>query len=38
VMMAFCPSGILGLIERVLKAAFRSGGTAPALHAEGIGP
>ena len=38
VMMAFCPSGILGLIERVLKAAFRSGGTAPALRAEGIGP
>jgi branched-chain amino acid transport system permease protein len=37
-MMAFCPSGILGLIERVLKAAFRSKGTPPALRAEGVGP
>jgi branched-chain amino acid transport system permease protein len=38
VMMAFCPSGILGLIERVWNAVFRSGGTAPALRPERAGP
>jgi len=38
VMMVFCPSGILGLIERILKMAFRNGKTATALHAEGLGP
>jgi branched-chain amino acid transport system permease protein len=37
-MMAFCPSGILGLIDRVLKLAARSSRTSPALGAEGIGP
>ncbi len=38
VMMAFCPSGILGLLGRALKAVSRSGRTAPALGAEWIGP
>jgi branched-chain amino acid transport system permease protein len=38
VMMAFCPSGILGLIGRVLKAVFLSRRAAPALGAEWIGP
>jgi branched-chain amino acid transport system permease protein len=37
-MMALCPSGILGLIERASKVASRSGRTAPALGAEGAGP
>jgi branched-chain amino acid transport system permease protein len=37
VMMAFCPSGILGFVERALKSAKRSE-PAPALHAEGAGP
>ncbi len=37
VMMAFCPSGILGLIDRVSKVISRSGRSAPALGAEGIG-
>jgi branched-chain amino acid transport system permease protein len=37
VMMAFCPSGILGLVERVLKSARRSE-PAPSLRAEGAGP
>src|SRR5215470_12682091 len=37
-MMAICPSGILGLIDRALKAASRRGRTAPALGAEGIEP
>jgi branched-chain amino acid transport system permease protein len=37
-MMAFCPSGILGFAERILKPASRSNRTAPALRAEGIGP
>src|SRR5258705_448356 len=36
-MMAFCPSGILGLIDRALKAASRRGRTAPAPGAEEIG-
>src|SRR5258708_37513554 len=36
-MMAFCPSGILGLIDRALKAASRHGRTAPAPGAEEIG-
>jgi branched-chain amino acid transport system permease protein len=37
-MMAFCPSGILGLIERVLKAAMRGDRPAPALRTETAGP
>ena len=37
-MMAFCPSGLLGLIDRALKAASRRGRTAPALGAEEIAP
>ncbi len=37
VMMAFCPSGILGFVERVLRAATRNQ-PAPALRAEGVGP
>jgi branched-chain amino acid transport system permease protein len=37
-MMAFCPSGILGLIDRALKLAVRSGRAAPVLGPEGIGP
>jgi branched-chain amino acid transport system permease protein len=38
VMMAFCPSGILGLIGRVAKAVSRAGRAARAVSAEGIGP
>src|SRR5262249_2453713 len=38
VMMAFCPSGILGLIDRVSKVVLRSRPTPAALGAEGIGP
>jgi branched-chain amino acid transport system permease protein len=38
VMMAFCPSGILGLVERTRNAASRSDRPAPALRAEGAGP
>jgi branched-chain amino acid transport system permease protein len=38
VMMAFCPSGILGLIDRALKAVSRSGQVTPAPGAKGIGP
>jgi branched-chain amino acid transport system permease protein len=38
VMMAFCPSGILGLAERALKSASRSSQPAPALRAEGAPP
>jgi branched-chain amino acid transport system permease protein len=37
-MMAFCPSGILGLIDRALKAASRRRRTAPALGTEEIAP
>jgi branched-chain amino acid transport system permease protein len=37
-MMAFCPSGILGLVDRALKAASRRGRTAPVLGAEEIAP
>jgi branched-chain amino acid transport system permease protein len=37
VMMAFCPSGILGLAERALKSARRRE-PAPSLRAEGAGP
>jgi branched-chain amino acid transport system permease protein len=36
-MMAFCPSGMLGLIDRLSKAVFRSRQAAPALGAEGRG-
>jgi branched-chain amino acid transport system permease protein len=35
-MMAFCPSGLLGLIDRASNAASRRGRTAPELGAEGI--
>lgn len=38
VMMAFCPSGLLGLLERVSKAMRRRGLSAPALRPEGAGP
>ena len=34
VMMAFCPSGILGLAERLLKAVARRGQVTPALRAK----
>jgi branched-chain amino acid transport system permease protein len=34
VMMAFCPSGILGLVERLLKTAARRGRFIPALRAK----
>jgi branched-chain amino acid transport system permease protein len=37
VMMALCPSGLLGLAERAVKAALRSGPPAPALHTEASG-
>jgi branched-chain amino acid transport system permease protein len=37
VMMALCPSGLLGLAERAMKAALRSGPPAPALHTEATG-
>jgi branched-chain amino acid transport system permease protein len=37
VMMALCPSGLLGLAERAVKAALRSGPPAPALHTEATG-
>jgi branched-chain amino acid transport system permease protein len=37
-MMAFCPSGILGLLDRALKAASRRGRTAPAPGTEEIAP
>jgi hypothetical protein len=33
-MMAFCPSGLLGLAERLLKAATRRGRFEPMLRAE----
>jgi branched-chain amino acid transport system permease protein len=36
VMMAFCPSGLLGLTERVLKAAARRGRLAPMLRAKEV--
>jgi len=36
-MMALCPSGLLGLVERAVKSAKRSG-PARALRAEGAGP
>jgi branched-chain amino acid transport system permease protein len=38
VMMAFCPSGILGLIERGLKPLLRANRSARTLGAETIGP
>jgi branched-chain amino acid transport system permease protein len=38
VMMAFCPSGLLGLVERVSRAAARRGAPPPPLHAESAGP
>jgi branched-chain amino acid transport system permease protein len=38
VMMAFCPSGILGLVARIGNVASRSDRPAPALRAEGAGP
>ena len=39
VMMAFCPYGILGMVERVLKAVtVRRDPPAPALHGEVTGP
>ena len=37
VMMALCPSGLLGLAERAMKAAQRRGPRAPALHTEATG-
>jgi branched-chain amino acid transport system permease protein len=37
-MMQFCPSGILGLIERVLKAASRTHRPAPTLEVKGAEP
>lgn len=37
VMMALCPSGLLGLAERALKAAQRHSPRAPALHTEATG-
>jgi branched-chain amino acid transport system permease protein len=37
VMMALCPSGLLGLAERAMKAAQRHGPRAPALHTEATG-
>ena len=37
-MMAFCPSGLLGLLERSVKAAARRNPSAAALRAEGAGP
>jgi branched-chain amino acid transport system permease protein len=37
VMMALCPSGLLGLAERAMKAALRPGPPAPALPTEAIG-
>jgi len=37
-MMAFCPSGLLGLVERIRNAASRSDRPAPVLRAEGAGP
>jgi len=37
-MMAFCPSGILGLIDRMSRIVFRSRRAVPALGAEWIGP
>jgi branched-chain amino acid transport system permease protein len=36
VMMAFCPSGLLGLIERLLQASARRGQLTPALHAKEV--
>jgi len=38
VMMAACPSGILGLVERLLKAVTSSGKSAPAIGAERTAP
>ena len=38
VMMAFCPYGVLGMIERAYKAAVRRSPPAPALRAEGDRP
>jgi branched-chain amino acid transport system permease protein len=38
VMMAFCPSGLLGLLERSVKAAARRNSSASALRAEGTVP
>jgi branched-chain amino acid transport system permease protein len=38
VMMAFCPSGILGLIDRLSKAVLRSRRAAPALGAGSVRP
>jgi branched-chain amino acid transport system permease protein len=38
VMMAFCPSGLLGLIERAGKAMTRRAPTPPALHTVGTDP
>jgi branched-chain amino acid transport system permease protein len=37
-MMQFCPSGILGLIERGLNAASRTHRPAPTLEVEGAEP
>ena len=37
VMMALCPSGLLGLAERAMKAALRPAPPAPALHTEATG-
>ena len=37
VMMALCPSGLLGLAERAMKAALRPAPPAPALHTETTG-
>jgi len=37
VMMALCPSGLLGLAERAMKAVLRTGPAAPALPTEATG-
>jgi hypothetical protein len=38
VLMAFCPTGLLGLIDRAAKAAARRLPSAPVLRPEGTGP
>jgi branched-chain amino acid transport system permease protein len=38
VMMAFCPTGILGLVDRLAKAAMPNGRSAPAIGAERTAP
>jgi hypothetical protein len=38
VMIAFCPSGLLGLVERAMKTAVRQDPPVPALSTEVTGP